>query len=211
MKFDFRSALRYIKNMIKRILILGVGFFVLAALNVFLIQKAYAINQKQSDIDRILAEISQNTGGNRQFQLAAHPEVLGAQADITVADSRVANLKAFFRKHNSPLYNEAEVIVKVSDEYQFDYRLLPAIAMQESNLCRVIPYESHNCWGWGIYGSTVTKFDSYEEAIRTVAKGIKKNYIDQGLITASMIMKKYTPSSNGSWAYGVNTFLKALE
>lgn len=197
--------------MFKKILILGVAFFVLAALNIFLIQKAYAINQKQSDVDRILAEISQNTGGNRQFQLAAHPEVQGLQTDITVADSRVANLKAFFRKYNSPLYNEAEIIVKVSDEYQFDYRLLPAIAMQESNLCRVIPYESHNCWGWGIYGTTVTRFDSYEEAIRTVAKGIKKNYIDQGLITASMIMKKYTPSSNGSWAYGVNTFLKALE
>ncbi|MDP2363197.1 MAG: hypothetical protein Q8M94_05445 [Ignavibacteria bacterium] len=197
--------------MIKKILILGVGFFVMAALNIFLIQKAYAITQKQSQIDKLLAEISENSGGNKQFQLSAHPDVAGVQTDITLGDSRVANLKAFFRKYNSPLYNEAEVIVEVSDEYKFDYRLLPAIAMQESNLCRVIPHDSHNCWGWGIYGTTVTRFDSYEEAIRTVAKGIKKNYIDHGLITASMIMSKYTPSSNGSWAYGVNTFLKALE
>lgn len=197
--------------MIRRILLTGVLFFVLSAFNIFLIQKAYAMNQKQYEIDRILAEISRNTGGNRQFQLSGIPEVQGVQTDITIADSRVANLKAFFRKYNSPLYNEAEIIVKVSDEYKFDYRLLPAIAMQESNLCRVIPYESHNCWGWGIYGDTVTKFDSYEEAIKTVAKGIKKNYIDQGLITASMIMKKYTPSSNGSWAHGVNTFLEALQ
>ena len=37
----------------------------------------------------------------------------------------------------------------------FDYRLLPAIAMQESTLCRSIPVDSHNCWGWGIYGDKV--------------------------------------------------------
>ena len=197
--------------MIKKILTLGLVFFVLAALNVFLIQNAYAITMKQSQIDNLLAEISENSLGRRQFQLSSHPDVQGVQADITVGDSRVANLKAFFRKYNSPLYNEAEIIVAVSDEYQFDYRLLPAIAMQESNLCRVIPHDSHNCWGWGIYGTTVTRFDSYEDAIRTVAKGIKKNYIDHGLVTASMIMRKYTPSSNGSWAYGVNTFLRALE
>lgn len=197
--------------MFRRVIFLALGFFILAAANIFLIQKAYALSQKQTEVEKILAEIAKGATGTKQFQVPAQPNVLGYQTDITVGDSRVANLKAFFRKYNSPLYNEAEVIVKVSDEYKFDYRLLPAIAMQESNLCRVIPDDSHNCWGWGIYGTTVTRFDSYEEAIRTVAAGIKKNYIDHGLITASMIMKKYTPSSNGSWAYGVNTFLKALE
>jgi len=197
--------------MIKKAIILSVVFLVLSVLNIFFIQKAYAISKKQSEIDSILAEITKDINGREQFELAPADNLHGVKTDITAADGRVANLKAFFRKYNSPLYNEAELIVKVSDQYKFDYRLLPAIAMQESNLCRVIPYESHNCWGWGIYGSTVTKFDSYEEAIVTVAKGIKKHYIDHGLITASMIMKKYTPSSNGSWAHGVNTFLEALE
>jgi hypothetical protein len=83
--------------------------------------------------------------------------------------------------------------------------------MQESGVCRVIPHNSYNCWGWGIYGNTITRFSSYEEAIDTVAAGLKKNYIDKGLITASAIMAKYTPSSNGSWAHGVNTFLKVIE
>ncbi len=132
-------------------------------------------------------------------------------SEISVKDGRIANLKAFFRKYNSPLYNYAEKIVEVSDKYQFDYRLIPAIAMQESNLCKYIPENSHNCWGWGIYGNQVLKFSSYDEAIETVAKGLKTHYIDKGLITASAIMKKYTPSSQGSWAHGVNTFLKILE
>lgn len=126
-------------------------------------------------------------------------------------DLRVANLKRFFRKYNSPLYDSADVVVNTADKYDFDYRLLPAIAMQESGLCRVIPNNSHNCWGWGIYGTTVTRFESYPVAIETVSKGIKTYYIDKGLTTPEQIMAKYTPSSNGSWARGVNQFIQALE
>lgn len=126
-------------------------------------------------------------------------------------DIRVANLKFFFRKYNSILYDHAETFVKRADENQFDYRLLPAIAMQESNLCKYIYENSHNCWGWGIYGNKVTRFDSYDEAVDTISRGIKKYYIDKGLTTPEEIMKKYTPPSDGSWAYGVNTFLKIIE
>ncbi len=135
----------------------------------------------------------------------------GTIAEVKSTDGRVANLKRFFRKYNSPLYDDAETVVNVSDKYGFDYRLLPAIAMQESGLCRVIPNDSHNCWGWGIYGTTVTRFDSYAVAIETVGRGLKNNYIDKGLTTTEQIMAKYTPSSNGSWARGVNTFIQALE
>lgn len=133
-------------------------------------------------------------------------------ANAELSDGRVANLKIFLRKHNSPLYDFAESIVAVSDKNKFDYRLLPAIAMQESNLCKKIPEDSYNCWGWGIYGDQVIRFSSYDEAIEIVGQGIKKEYLDKGLITASSIMQKYTPSSpNGSWARGVNHFLQVLE
>ena len=135
----------------------------------------------------------------------------GVTAEVKLGDARVANLKRFFRKYNPPLYDDAEFIVTTADKYEFDYRLLPAIAMQESGLCRVIPNNSYNCWGWGIYGTTVTRFDSYQDAIMTVSKGIKTYYIDKGLTTTEQIMAKYTPSSNGSWANGVNTFIRALE
>lgn len=131
--------------------------------------------------------------------------------EFKTADIRVANLKYFFRKYDSVLYDQADYIVKMADQYKLDYRLIPAIAMQESNLCKFIPENSHNCWGWGIYGGKVTRFDSYEEAIETISRGIKKNYIDKGLTTAESIMRKYTPPSDGSWAFGVNTFLKMIE
>lgn len=131
--------------------------------------------------------------------------------EFKTADIRVANLKYFFRKYGSVLYDQADFIVQMADTYKLDYRLIPAIAMQESGLCKHIYERSHNCWGWGIYGTKVTRFESYNQAIETISRGIKKNYIDKGLTTPEAIMRKYTPPSDGSWAFGVNTFLKMIE
>ncbi|HLL60247.1 MAG TPA: hypothetical protein VK338_00890, partial [Candidatus Nitrosocosmicus sp.] len=141
------------------------------------------------------------------------PLVLGAKVEskVEVGDARSANLRHFFRKYNSPLYEDAEYMVAVSDKYGFDYRLLAAIAMQESTLCKYTPPNSNNCWGYGVYGDHVINFDSYRDGMETVGRGIKKNYIDQGLITPEAIMKKYTPSSNGSWANGVNWTLRQIQ
>lgn len=199
--------------MIKKGFIYFVIFIILTGLNFILTIKAYAIFNKQSQFEKIFVDISQEKNKLKQQFFLSKRSISnhGYSTEFGLADSRVANLKAFFRKYNSPLYDFAEKIVEVSDKYQFDYRLLPAIAMQESNLCRIIPENSYNCWGWGIYGSIITRFNSYDEAIEKVAKGIKENYLDKGLVTASAIMKKYTPSSPGSWSYGVNTFLKQLE
>jgi len=165
-------------------------------------------------LKQIFDEIeNHSTTSDKQFTNSAVPLVLGASvaSDIQVGDARSANLRYFFRQYGSPLYDEAEHIVEVSDKNHFDYRLLAAIAMQESGLCKNIPDNSYNCWGYGIYGDTVTRFSSYAEGIDVVAEGIKKNYIDQGLITPEMIMAKYTPASNGSWAKGVLWTLEKLQ
>ncbi len=202
--------------MAKKALVFLVAFILLAGINYYIAVKVIYKSVRARSTEQILEEIAdtRTQTTDTQFTQTSAPLVMGAfssETEITPGDGRAANLKAFFRKHNSPLYDKAEFIVATSDKYQLDYRLLPAIAMQESNLCRVIPDNSYNCWGWGIYGTTITRFESYEEAIETVAKGLKKNYIDNGLVTASAIMQKYTPSSNGSWAHGVNTFLEALQ
>lgn len=199
--------------MLKKATIFIFLFFFLLVVNGLASYKYYRVIHRQSQIESLLLEISNvKTNPQRQFRFSAIPYIANSyQTDITVSDARIANLKSFFRKYNSPLYDFADVIVKTADTYQFDYRLLPAIAMQESNLCKYIPENSYNCWGWGIYGDTVTRFESYPEAIETVSKGIKEHYINKGLVTATTIMEKYTPSSNGSWANGVNTFLRALE
>jgi hypothetical protein len=83
--------------------------------------------------------------------------------------------------------------------------------MQESTLCKVIPANSYNCWGFGIYGNTVTRFSSYQEAINTVTKALATKYKQYGLVTPDQIMTLYTPDSNGSWAFNVNRFMQLLQ
>lgn len=189
------------------------AFVALVAINigiVFKLDSAYHIDMISQDV---LDEIDKPYKPNEQFRFSAAPFVANntIESEVHISDARVANLKAFFRKYGSPLYDYADVMVAEADRNSFDYRLLAAIAMQESNLCKYIPEDSYNCWGWGIYGDSVIRFSGYDEGIRVVSEGIKKNYIDHGLVTASMIMKKYTPSSNGSWERSVNHFLKSLQ
>ena len=198
--------------MLRSLFLYQILFIMLVIVNTLIFVKLLHKSQKTAYLNKILTEIDKPVEVQNQFHSSTAPFVLGTfTAEANMADGRAANLKAFFRKYNSPLYDKADYIVKISDKYHFDYRLIPAIAMQESTLCKFIPDNSYNCWGYGIYGDTVTRFSSYEEAIDTVGQGIKTNYLDKGLLTASEIMRKYTPSSNGSWARGVNTVLDWLE
>ncbi len=131
---------------------------------------------------------------------------------IEKADARVEIVKQYLDRYNSPLYTLAPVLVANADKYGLDYRLLTAIAQQESNLCKIIPDDTFNCWGWGIHSAGTLGFNSYQEGIETVSKGLKENYIDRGLTTPELIMTKYTPSSpNGAWAKGVSIFMEEMQ
>lgn len=130
---------------------------------------------------------------------------------ITVGDARPEIIKEYLAQYNSPLTPYSTEIVQIADKYGIDFRFIPAIAQQESNLCHIIPPGSFNCWGWGITSVSSLGFNSYDQAIETVTKGLKSDYIDQGLTTPSEIMTKYTPSSNGSWAKGVSEFMTEMQ
>lgn len=130
---------------------------------------------------------------------------------IIEEDGRIESVRQFLKRYGSPLEPYAKHIVQMADQYNLDHRLIPAIAMQESNLCKKSRPESYNCWGFGIYGDKYHYFDSYEQAIETVTKTLANKYVAKGLETPDQIMKKYTPSSNGSWAFSVNYFMKEME
>lgn len=130
--------------------------------------------------------------------------------EIIQKDLRVENVREFFVKYNSPLAPFAKNVVFSADTHNLDYRLIPAIAMQESNLCKKAPKNSYNCWGFGIYGKKVRKFANYPQAIETVTKTLAKYYKEKGLETPEEIMTVYTPSNNGSWAKSVSYFMNQL-
>ncbi len=136
------------------------------------------------------------------------PQVAGT---VVGQDARVLLVTNYLKRYNSPLIPHASFIVKTADKYDMDFRLITAIAQQESNLCKKIPPGSFNCWGWGIHSRGTLGFSSFEEGIETVTRGLKKEYIDKGFRTPEEIMSKYTPSSNGSWAIGVSEFMVAMQ
>jgi hypothetical protein len=127
------------------------------------------------------------------------------------ADARPMLIKKYLEKYNSPLLPYSDLIFELSESYGYEYYWIVAIAQQESNLCKKIPDDSHNCWGYGIHKSGTLKFDNYELAIKSYAEYLKRQYFDKGLNTPELIMKKYCPGSDGSWASGVSQFIEELK
>ncbi len=130
---------------------------------------------------------------------------------INQEDARTEIVRQFFEQYKSPLEPYSSSVVETADAYGLDFRLIPAIAMQESNLCKKAPVDSYNCWGFGIYGQKVTKFSDYEEGIVAVSKTLSLKYKADGLHTPQEIMRRYTPRSNGSWADSVEYFMSELQ
>lgn len=134
------------------------------------------------------------------------------KTSIKTADARSEIIRQYLNKYGSPLEPYADLIVQLSDQYNFDYRWLVAIAQQESNLCDHIPANSYNCWGWGIYGDKVTRFDSYEDALRRIAPQFTTIFLKGSHSKdPAEVMKTYTPPSSGSWANGISTFFDDLQ
>lgn len=147
----------------------------------------------------------------------AYAAVLGAYLDqdtgVQTADARPILLTNFLKKHKSPLtpYDYwGNYLTQLADQYQLDYRLLPSIAMQESNLCKVIPQDSFNCLGLGVHSKGTWGFKNFEENFDAAARVLKAEYIDKGYVTPEEIQKKYTPSSNGSWQFAINHFMEKI-
>lgn len=132
-------------------------------------------------------------------------------AQIISSDARSEIINSFMLRYKSPMSGVGDAVVETADKYNIPFWLVPAIAQCESNLGKRIPHGSNNAWGYGVYGDKVLKFASWEEGIEKVSQGLSKNYLGAGLETPEEIMKKYTPSSNGSWARCVNEFLKELK
>jgi hypothetical protein len=142
---------------------------------------------------------------------SALPPAIGSVSQaIATGDARPILIEQYLEKYNSPLLPYADFIFEISEKYGLDYGLMVAIAMCESNVCKKIPDGSYNCWGFE-NGETI--FLSWEQAIEQVAKTLKEQYYDKGLVTPEEIMHKYAPPSaekGGPWAKCVNQFLEEL-
>jgi len=84
---------------------------------------------------------------NRDVAYAALPSTENVvESKIITKDARIEMLNQFLARYKSPLLPYAEEIVTAAEKYDLDWRLVPAIGMQESNLCKKEIKESYNCW-----------------------------------------------------------------
>jgi len=174
------------KNIIKSV----ITVFAVALLFVLTSQKALAFEQA-SDTSAVLA-------------------VPQSIALPTKQDNRAEILRAYLAQYNSPLADHADTFIKQADANNLDWRMVAAISGVESGYGIAIPPGSYNAWGFGVYGSNVRGFTSWDDGIATVSTALRKEYMDaRGATTIYQIGATYAASP--TWAYRVQGNMDAIE
>jgi len=188
-----------------RKLLLLIGFFIVAP-GLVIFSSFFLLFFLQQQIPAI----NSLTFRDRPIAYAALPSNINVVSDfIQQDDSRVGRVTSFLASFNSPLTPYASLIVASADHYGIDYRLLPAIGAQESGECNKEITGTHNCWGYGIYGGKITRFDNYEEAINTITRYFAKKR-NSGVSTLEEIGSIYNPSNHNNWISNVASFMNLL-
>ena len=146
---------------------------------------------------------------NAALAEGVEPVVNTISAEVKLEeDNRAENLYAYLKSKNSPLADLAETFVEVADEYELDYRFLPAIAGIESNFGKVQLENSYNPFGWG--GGYIY-FESFEEAIKTVGFELYERCVKLGADTPVEIGPSYCPPNYLRWISAVEGFISEIQ
>jgi hypothetical protein len=126
-----------------------------------------------------------------------------------------AQIDKYLRERGSPLAGRGATFVREGRKNGVDPLLLVAIAGAETEFGTYGPSQKiRNPFGWGPH----IQFPSWDAAIATVAKGLRKGYLDEGLKTISQIGAKWAPAGaangptnlNSNWAKNVGRFYTDL-
>lgn len=123
-------------------------------------------------------------------------------------DKKATILAKYLAKFDSPLQYHAQDFVDAAEDYQLDWKMVPAIAGVESTFGKQIP-GGYNAWGWGVYGTQAIYFSSWREGIFTIAKGLREGYLNKGLTDPYSINRVYATSP--FWGGKVSYFMRDLE
>ena len=123
-------------------------------------------------------------------------------------DPEAQILQKYLARFDSPLQYAAQDFIDAAKQYNLDWKMLPAIAGVESTFGKQIP-GGYNGWGWGVYGTQAIYFSSWREAIFTIAKGLRENYINKGYTEPYSINRIYATSP--TWGPKVSYFMQDME
>ena len=110
------------------------------------------------------------------------------------------------KKYDSPLLGEVDSFLEACTTYDLDCYLLPSITGVESTFGKFLIPSTHNPFGWG---RGLLPFTDYHEAIMTVGKGLRTNYIDKGAKTIDEIGAIYCEGN--TWSGKVKHFVAEFE
>lgn len=140
---------------------------------------------------------------------SASSAMLTSKKPLSKSDNREEVLQAYLKKNDSPLISSSKTFVKYADTFDLDYRLLVAISGVESTFGKQIPANSYNAWGWGIYGDNRIYFKSWDDAIETISKGLREQYINKwNAQDVYQIGRLYAASP--TWASRVEYFMNKI-
>jgi hypothetical protein len=141
------------------------------------------------------------TGGTASAQSLPAATPVAATGASTVTG---AQLDDWMRRTTpgSPLVGMGDVFVSEGRRNGIDPRALVAIAKAESALGSDPGARArNNAFGWGPFQT----FGSWQENIATVAAGLRKGYLDDGLVTLADIQRRYAPVGAGNDPSNLNT------
>lgn len=142
-------------------------------------------------------------------QVAASSAAFTQTPQLVAVDRRADALRAYLAERNSPLTDEAGVLVAEADKNNLDWRLVAAISGVESGFGQAIPAGSYNGWGWGIYGNNTHAFTSWDAAITEISEGLRNTYMDKwGAKDVYQIGRFYAASP--TWASRVLDYMDEI-
>ncbi len=145
-----------------------------------------------------------------EARVSASSAALATEIEAKKIDNRTQILKDYLESYNSPLAPYASVFVKEADKNNLDWKLVASIAGNESYFGQMIPYNSYNAWGYGVYGNNVRRFSSWEDGIGVVSRALRTEYMDKWSATnIKEIGLIY--AADPRWASKVTHFYEQIE
>lgn len=132
---------------------------------------------------------------------------LQAQHQRNIEHKKHAALIKLFQHYKCPQlsFDVINDYLNAADTNNLDYRILPAISVQESSCGKHYPTRTHNLWGWN---SAQSGFSSIPQGIDFVSKQLAGGRYYQG---KSLIQKLRAYNPNAEYAPKIMALMKEMQ
>ncbi len=153
--------------------------------------------------------VSANSAEAQVKTSATSAALISERQIIKTVDKRTEILTAFLKSYGSPLVDSASTFIEEADRNNLDWKLVVSISGVESWFGQRIPPNSYNGWGWGVYGTNVHHFNSWDEGIIEISHSLRSKYMNRwGAKDVYGIGRFY--AADPKWAIKVSSFMEKL-